>query len=440
MAQFISAENMRAVLTSFYTAVRAEGSGLLGVVDEDRPPVRKVVYNAMVDIARDPAYAGLHVDELNATTVEIAVDFYSRLAAQRARARDAQRMPEHGALAVSTAKADPLPSDPLGAPVTNGGSSMLLPPSQDPTIGTDSSNGASVVRCLSIDSHDRDTTIFPARYAFTYELAEPVRRVQSAAARAVVLPVVQHTINCPHLLLVIDELPSAYSHNASDVVRRAFSKVIPKSQYSSNGGRAYTVLEPIADDKRTFDPPLPSISRLSVRLLRPDGDPVSPARDDLTIVEIELGSGDGGPGGAATYTLHTDTAFETREFGEGDIVTLRGSRTGNAAFDDYINRDGGHVVLSVVGEEPASAIGRTTVVIRHAGSMGAHGLWEPAPGADDVFTPGGGQLNLAATPLRITNLSVQMSVTLELECAHDTLASSTQTKAQGDSSDAPTAS
>lgn len=416
MNNFISAGNMAAVLRDVDAAARAGPPQLAHAVQADEPPVRQVVYNAMVDIARDPVYAEMAVDELNALTVEIATDFYARIAEQRgsAAALDVQRLPEHAT--------EPSTEHNTEYGAERGGISSIanleFPSEAAPAAPARAPPSGSVIRCLSIDSHDRDVHLRPDRYAFTCDFAEPVRGVISARTRAVVLPTVQHTVNSSHLLLVIAEFPSAYSHNASDVVRRAFSKLIPRSQYASDGGRVYTVLEPIADDHRVFAPPLPALSRLSVSLLRPDGEPVCRARDDFTVRAVELGSGDGGPGGAATYTLTLNTAFATHEFREQDAVVVRGCATGNAAFDDYMNRAGGHVVLSVVGEEPASAIGRTTVVIRHAGAMGQHGLWEPAPGADDVFPPGDGRLDLTGSRVAILNLSVQISITLEVECAH----------------------
>lgn len=412
---FISADNMRNVLTALGDRIRDGDDDLLVAIESGRPPVRQAVYQMMVDMSQDTAYIGLSVDEMNRIATDSVVQFYKEIARQHAKELQTQQVVATDEGLGTDVAPTPQPRAPNAALSTAAGA---VPGVTDSAAWYKPDKGTAW--CLSIDGQDRNTRLYPTRYAFTYDLAEAARGVMSAVTKAVVLPVVYHTINCPFLLLVIDEFPSAYAINASDVVRRAFSKVIPKSQYSAQGGRTYTVLEPVANDKRAFDPPLPSLGRLTASLIRPNGDLVSMSRDDFSVVRMELGYDGGGPGGAATYTLTMNTAYQTDEFVPGDLVVMTGCTTGNVAFDGYINRDAGHEILGVVGEEPQAAIGRTTVVIRRAGEMNSIGIWEPFESAEDVFDDDK-RLLLADSPVRILNRSVQMSITLEVECVHSTI-------------------
>lgn len=421
---FISAENMRTVLAALGDRIRNEDDDVLLAVESGRPPVRQAVYEIMVDMSQDAAYTGLSVEEMNGVAADSVLNFYKEIARQHVNTIQTQRSAGAGfdrARDADTTFAEPQPRAPI-APVSEAAGAIPGVTESAAWYKTDKAT----VWCLSIDGQDRDTRLYPARYAFTYDFAEAARGVMSAVAKAIVLPVVHHTINCPFLLLVIEEFPSAYAVNGSDVVRRAFSKVIPKSQYSARGGRTYTVLEPVANDRRVFDPPLPSLGRLTARLIRPSGDLVSMSRDDFNIVKIELGFDGGGPGGAATYTLTMNTAYQTDEFMAGDLVVMTGCNTGNVAFDGYIDRNEGHEILGVVGEEPQTAIGRTTIVIRRAGEMNGFGIWEPMNAAEDVFDAD--KRLLLTDPIRILNRSVQMSVTLEVECVHSTISELRETQ------------
>jgi hypothetical protein len=415
MARFIGLDNMLAVLDSLGQRVRNSDDGVLRAIESGSAPMRQVVYDVMLDMAQDEAYAGIPIERMNQLAVDTAARFYEQLAYEMNTMRRTQqiapapRAPD--ALPEPSAPFQIVPSNEISAPGVTG-------PMYDGHPAT------TAIQCISIDGQDRDVRAYPDRYAFTYDLDSAIRTITSVVTATVVLPVVDQTINCPYLLLVVDQLPGVYSYNASTSVRGALTKLVPKSQWSSHGGREYTILEPCANDKRVYDPPIASLARLSIRLLRPNGQVVSAARDGMAVVDIAPG----GPDALATYTLTMNRAVHRREFRPEDVVVISGCSTGNNAFDTYMNRAEGHIVMAAGAPNPperdvANVDGVITIVVKRAGSLDdATGQEEATPGADSVFV-GGNSLDLSEHPLGIINLSVQMSITMEAECSYSAVSS-----------------
>jgi hypothetical protein len=81
------------------------------------------------------------------------------------------------------------------------------------------------------------------------------------------------------------------------------------------------VLEPAMEEVRVFDPPLSSLSSLSISLRRPDGALMDNTRDDFHMVKVykhptqQIGSSSG--------PLMEDDAFT-----KGDILKIQGVDTG----------------------------------------------------------------------------------------------------------------
>ena len=418
MARFIGLENMRIVLDALGQRVRNSDDGVLQAIESGSAPMRQVVYDVMLDMAQDEAYSGLPVERMNQLAVDTAARFYEQLADEMDSVRQTQQIA-------------PLPRGPTVVPEPSA-PFQVVPANETSAPGVTGpmyggKPATTTIQCISIDGQDRDVRAYPDRYAFTYDLDSAIRTISSVVTSTVVLPVVDQTINCPYLLLVVDQLPGAYSYNASSSVRGALTKLVPKSQWSSHGGREYTILEPCANDKRTYDPPIASLARLSIRLLRPNGQVVSMARDGMTVVDVAPG----GPGGLATYTLTMNRAVHRREFRQEDVVVMSGCATGNSAFDSYMNRAEGHVVLVAAAPNPSAqdstnVDGVITIVIKRAGSLDpATGQEEATPGADAVFE-GGSSLDLGESPIAIINLSVQMSITMEAECSYSAVSSAPQ--------------
>lgn len=412
MARFIGVDNMRTVLAELEPRVRESTSGVIRMIEAGTPPVRQVVFDVMVDIAQDDAYRDLSVDEMNEEVVDTVMRFYEQLAADQEVSRASQTM------ATSAQGTRAQPALPAPNPTLNTMREGARPGISVPLF--DGEPETTVTRCISIEGGHRDTTLFPQRYRFAYDLAEPIRSVSSVVTSAIVLPVVHHTINATHLLLMVEELPSAYSFNSGDVVRRAFSKLVPKSQYSAvhtgANPRQYVVLEPIATETRTFDPPIPSLSRFTVSLVRPNGQAVSDSKDDIVIASMALGNM---LAAFTTYTLKATKAFRAHEVQEDDLVVLSGCDSGNADLDAYINRPEGHVVVAdpLAGAGPVAGV---SITISESGHMDDAGNMVPMPGTRDVF----GAHNIKdGLQIRVLNVSTQMSITLEAKCAHSGISS-----------------
>jgi hypothetical protein len=228
----------------------------------------------------------------------------------------------------------------------------------------------------------------------------------------VVLPVKDNSVNAPFLLLAIEELPGLYQNNASDHLRRAFTKLVPSNVYASSRGRSYAVLTPCCDDSRTFEHPIASMSRVSLKLMRPNGVIMSECQDTLRVSKVSVSS-DG------NWILTTGTFWHQSEFEVGDIVYVSDVRTGIHAFDAFINRKSGHEVLER-GLSVAAEDGCSSIVIRYAGALNrATGVYEKDPSVAPAFddSQGPGEIGVDGS---IINLSVQMSVSMTVECQTST--------------------
>ena len=267
-----------------------------------------------------------------------------------------------------------------------------------------------VIRCISIDGQGRDVAEYPMRYKFISTLNEALRTVSTVSASSVVISNKDHNINCPYLLLVINELSGKWTYSDREPVRRSFAKLVPQTTYSSPKGREYIVLQPLcAGHSVQFNPPLPSLSKLSISLTRPSGELVSAARDDYCACKV-IQSSDG------NWIVVTSTFWLTSEFETGDIVYLTGDSSGNDALDAYLFREQGHEVLDI--GRPLTDEGCNKVIIRYAGRISqSTGAYEQDEKAGAAFS-GSGTNNVGEVSIKATmiNLSNQISVTLEVGC------------------------
>jgi hypothetical protein len=289
------------------------------------------------------------------------------------------------------------------------------PIAADPGLG-DAPAGTISKRCISVDGHDRPIDKYPMRYEFAVDLIEVLRYIRKVSVNTVVLPVKDNVVNAPFLLLAIEELPGLYQNNTSDHLRRAFTKLVPSNVYASSRGRSYAVLTPCCDDSRTFEHPIASLSRISLKLMRPNGVIMSEYQDTLRVSKASVSS-DG------NWILTTATFWHQSEFEVGDVVSVSGVQTGIHAFDAFINRKSGHEVLER-GLSVAAKDGCSSIVIRYAGALNrATGVYEKDPSTAPAFdeshadSRGPGEIGVDG---RIINLSVQMSVSMTVECQAST--------------------
>lgn len=447
---FISVSNMQTVLDllQFQLPRRDDGFATAAInragTREGIPPVKQVVYDIMVDIAEDAEFDGVPVGTKNDVVVDATVRYFAQLA-QKANIPPIVASSGRGGRGSEFARRQESPSaaddyrtnvmdrvdDPF-APSAHGvqavaASSEFLPTEIQSrtddvlfddvgkTGGKSGSQGeknmVEVRRCMSLDGQDRDVFTWRSRYQYCTHFDETLKQVKSVAVAAVVVPLQDHTVNAPFLLLCLDEISGLYAFNRSDSVRKCFAKLIPESTYASAHGRTYVVLKPAFDDSVTYDPVLPALSRLTLQLTRPDGLLISKCEDTLNVVKITQSS-DG------NWILEFDRFWPVQEFGRGDIVRLQHCGTGVDAVDAYVNRLEGHEVLEI--GKPLADEGCNKIMIRFAGKLDKEtGNYVKDPKAEPAFdgthtkSKAVGEIDVSCSAM---NMSLQMSATLMIKC------------------------
>lgn len=230
---------------------------------------------------------------------------------------------------------------------------------------------------LSINSADRKWDMEPLRYRYSInsfgddnDLQNRYRNIESIAVGKVVIPeeIIERTtvtnqnlkqffnydfsFAYPYLILAIDEFTDVYD-GTNNNVRKAFSKLVYHRSYKAPNGRGYIILKPIQKEKKTFYPtPLSSFQKLSVSLLKPNGDVFNTSTDGYKLFKVEYES----------FNTHyikivTDVYFDKNEFFVGDEVILQdhemtvlGNNMDSLAvkkFNEFINRKEGHEIKQI---------------------------------------------------------------------------------------------
>lgn len=388
MSAFIDVKNMRALLTSLHTELVKRGPYAIEYAEE-HSPVKKVIFDIMRDMANDPTYEGLNISYMNDLVLDAALNFYTSV------------IPPSPVL-VNDAQDDSSWTE---------NSNVADVPKQNNSPRDTSHPTTSVYHCISIDGISRDVGLYPDRYRFVVHLSEPCRSLEALQLNSVIIAMQDHSISCPYLILIIEEISGVYSLNDSDPIRRAFSKVIPVRTYESMKGRTYLVLEPACIDKKSFDPPLPSLSRFTVTIRQPNGQLVSTSQDSNVICKI-VRSSDG------NWILITESFWPVQDFERGDVVNISGVFTGVDAFDVFLNRQEGHIVLDRAMLHAED--GCNKIIVRHAGKIdpltGAYTVDEDMVHAFDGSNENSTTVGEISVKGRLINSSVQVSATMTATC------------------------
>lgn len=236
-----------------------------------------------------------------------------------------------------------------------------------------------IEKFLSINSVDRDWSLEPLRYKYSVnslgnnnDLQRRYRNIESIAVGKVVIPeeIIERTTPTnqnlktffnydfsfayPYLILRIDEFDNVYD-GTNDNIRKAFSKLVYHRSYKAPNGRGYIILKPIQKEKKKFYPtPLSSIGKLSISLLKPNGDVLNSSSDSYKLVKVEY----------EQFNTHylkivTDVYFDKNEFFVGDEVLLQGHNMtvlnnnmndfNVQKFNEFINRKEGHEIKQIGG-------------------------------------------------------------------------------------------
>jgi hypothetical protein len=236
-----------------------------------------------------------------------------------------------------------------------------------------------IEKFLSINSVDRNWGLEPLRYKYSVnslgnnnDLQSRYRNIESIAVGKVVIPeeiIEQITITnqnlktsfnydfsfaYPYIILRIDEFDNVYD-GTNDNVRKAFSKLIYHRSYKAPNGRGYIILKPIQKEKKKFYPtPLSSIGKLSISLLKPNGDILNTSSDSYKLFKIEYEQFN-----TQYLKVVSDVYFDKNEFFVGDEVLLQGHTMDVLnenmndfdvqRFNEFINRREGHEIKQIGG-------------------------------------------------------------------------------------------
>ncbi len=168
----------------------------------------------------------------------------------------------------------------------------------------------------------------------------------------------QFTLNLPFIYLIIDEFSDVYD-GTNDTIRRCFSKLIIDKKYTTlENGRTYTILKPaslLGDEKIFFPAPLSTLNRLSISLMKPNGNLINNSHDQYFIDNISYDTN------FPNYLAITLTNyFDTNEFNTNDLIIIKQynmtllNNTQNSTdiviFNSFINNVDGHCVVDIAGK------------------------------------------------------------------------------------------
>jgi hypothetical protein len=405
---FMSKDNMVDICTALYTRI-AEDPRLKEAADIQDLPLKPLVYDIMQGIAEDPEFAGADTDEKN----RVVVMFGERMYRNHIQASEpvALATPSDGLPAeLQSVKEGAMETTSIEERMRELTNQVILPPkAAGQGVGQ---QALTHTEYLSLDSGDRDTTLQPMRYDYVVKL-DPLRSVATLRVWSVTVPlrpndpeIMSVRVNVSHVWLCIKEVSGSYSKNVADVARRAFCKLVVKACHDPSHGRGYIVYEPVMQDSKTFDPPLASLSTLTVSLRRPDGSLLDGSRDEFMLTGVHKNSD-----AAANWVLTMDRFWEDSSFMQGDVLRLSEVDTGFVELNAFLNRPAGHVVLAV-GYPVGTSF--KTVVVRKPGEVDqGTGIFEGNTTIHDQLS------SASSLSGHVMNMSMQVSVSMSADCEVD---------------------
>ena len=266
-------------------------------------------------------------------------------------------------------------------PTENPGGQLISDPMRSGStfLNPRSTKQKEVEKYLSINSADRNWDLEPLRYRYSVnslgennDLQRRYRNIESIGVGKVIIPeeIIERVTNTnqnlktffnydfsfayPYLILRIDEFDNVYD-GTNDNVRKAFSKLIYHRSYKAPNGRGYIILKPIQKEKKKFYPtPLSSIGKLSISLLKPNGDVLNTSADSYKLFKVEYEQFN-----SQYLKVVTDVYFDKNEFFVGDEVVLQNhnmtvlsqnmTSLNAQKFNEFINRKEGHEIKQIGG-------------------------------------------------------------------------------------------
>jgi hypothetical protein len=231
-------------------------------------------------------------------------------------------------------------------------------------------NNIIIQKYLSINSIDRDweNNVYPERYryminflSYDNDFMNRYRNIDSMEISRIIVPCETSlstntsyhiSFSLPYVVLNIEEFQDVYD-GTNDVIRKSFCNLIYESSYRAPNGRGYIVLKPIQNEKKQFYPaPLSTIQKLTISLLKPNGDLFSKSTDSNQISNIEQDN------------VHTDrllitlsSYFKEIDFYNDDFILIKQftiiklvpqQLDGDInSLNSFINRPNGHEIIEL---------------------------------------------------------------------------------------------
>lgn len=232
---------------------------------------------------------------------------------------------------------------------------------------------------LSINGFDRNWAVDSSRFNFRVDfnygdnsIQQRYRNIKTIKTSRVIIPMeiaeaasiinipkpyynYDFRFSFPYIMMNIEEFGDVYD-GTNDNVRRCFCQLVFDKCYKAPNGRGYLILAPMQHEIKTFHPtPLPSFTKMTISLRRPNGELFNDSKDEYKIFKVE-------------YELYnkqylkivTDKYFDKNEFYKGDTVILKGYTIDNdlntspsidpyaaQALMDFVNNPAGHEILEM---------------------------------------------------------------------------------------------
>lgn len=225
---------------------------------------------------------------------------------------------------------------------------------------------------LSVNSADRNWKTNIERYSYSVgfnssSIQGNYKNIRSLSVGKVIIPdEIRENVNIvnypsktqfnyefsfsyPYLILRIDEFNDIYD-GTNDDVRRCFAQLVYYQHYKAPNGRGYVILKPMQKEKKVFYPsPLSSLSKLTISLLKPNGQLLNDSSDPYKVFKLDYE-----PFNPLYYKVVTDTYFDKNEFFVGDVVVFSGfeivnplSSTEANSLNIFMNRSEGHEITQI---------------------------------------------------------------------------------------------
>lgn len=159
----------------------------------------------------------------------------------------------------------------------------------------------------------------------------------------------EFSFSYPYLLLLIDEFQDVYD-GTNQSLRKAFATLVYNKHYKAPNGRGYVILKPVQKEKKEFFPmPLVNLSRMSLQIVKPNGELLNDSADNYKIFKIEYEVFN-----PQFLKIVTNMYFDKNEFYTGDVINIQDfsieidiNIQDERELMDFMNRNSGHEVREI---------------------------------------------------------------------------------------------